>query len=150
MDIRTKLLTKAMDFGGTKHLGQLDDCGKDYFGSHCINVYGILMQVTNDENLLCAALLHDTIEDTDTRYEELVREFNKDIADLVMEVTHEGKKDSYGHYFPRLKTQRGIMLKFADRLSNISRMEAWDESRRQHYLKKSKFWKDGRIDGKND
>ena len=58
-----------------------------------------------------------------------------------MEVTHEGRKDEIGYYFPRLKTQRGIVLKFADRISNLSRMESWDDNRKNHYLRKSKFWK---------
>lgn len=58
-----------------------------------------------------------------------------------MEVTHEGQKDEYGYYFPRLKTKEGIMLKFADRLSNLSRMDNWNERRVAHYIKKSRFWK---------
>jgi ubiquinone/menaquinone biosynthesis C-methylase UbiE len=133
-------LLKAIAFAKEKHRGQLDDNGKDYFEEHCLQVYKILMTITKDENILCAGLLHDTLEDTKTTYNELVETFGNDIADLVMEVTHEGTKHK-GYYFPRLKTQRGIMLKFADRLSNLSRMEAWDDKRREHYLKKSKFWK---------
>jgi (p)ppGpp synthase/HD superfamily hydrolase len=60
-----------------------------------------------------------------------------------MEVTHEESNDNFGYYFPRLKTREGIMIKLADRLSNISRMDSWDIARREHYLKKTKFWKDG-------
>ena len=138
----TNLQQKAFVFAQVKHKGQKDDDGKDYFEAHCLIVYRILQDINASENLLCAALLHDTIEDTDTTYEELVKEFTKDIADLVMEVTHDGKKDEIGYYFPRLKSQRGIMLKFADRLSNISRMDSWVEERRQHYLQKSRFWQD--------
>jgi len=133
-------LLKAIAFAQEKHRGQLDDSGKDYFEEHCLQVYNILNTVTEDQNLLCAALLHDTYEDTDTTYEEVLQIFGRDIADLVNEVTQEGQKDSKGYYFPRLKTERGILLKFADRLSNLSRMEAWDDKRREHYLKKSKFW----------
>ena len=103
-------------------------------------VYKILMTITKDENILCAGLLHDTLEDTKTTYNELVETFGNDIADLVMEVTHEGTKHK-GYCFPRLKTQRGIILKFADRLSNISRMDCWSEERKKQYLNKSKFWK---------
>ena len=66
----------------------------------------------------------------------------KTIADLVMEVTHEGSKDKYGYYFPRLKTTRGIILKFADRLSNLTRMGAWDDDRIDQYIRRSKFWRD--------
>jgi len=134
-------LLKAIAFAQEKHRGQLDDSGKDYFEEHCLQVYNILNTVTEDQNLLCAALLHDTYEDTDTTYEEVLQIFGRDIADLVNEVTQEGQKDSKGYYFPRLKTERGILLKFADRLSNLSRMEAWDNKRREQYLRKSKFWK---------
>ena len=103
-----------------------------------------LQRVSNDPNLLAAAYLHDVVEDCGVTYEDLVREFNQDIADLVMEVTHEGDKTK-GYYFPRLHSKRGIMLKFADRLSNISRMDSWSESRQNQYLRKSKFWK-GALD----
>ena len=140
-----EIIQKAITFAREKHEGQKDDNGKDYFHNHCLEVYVILNAIEVDENLLCAGLLHDTIEDTDTTYEELVKEFNKDIADLVMEVTHEGKKDNIGFYFPRLKTERGIILKFADKISNLSRMECWDIARREHYLRKSKFWKSNPI-----
>lgn len=133
----------AKEFAQIKHTGQLDDSGKDYFSSHIEQVVSILEKVTQDEDILSAAYLHDTIEDTQTTYEELVAGFGKRVADLVMEVTHEGKKDAYGRYFPRLKSREGILIKFADRLSNLSRMEPWNEQRKQHYLKKSKFWKDG-------
>ena len=146
--MKKTLIDKAMDYAKRKHKGQKDDCGKDYFKAHVLEVYHLLRIVIEpvdkstdiDENLLCAGLLHDIIEDTDTTYYELRNAFSRDIADLVNEVTHEGDKES-GYYFPRLRTQRGIMIKFADRLSNISRMETWDAGRQQHYLKKSRFWK---------
>ena len=140
----TDLIHKAMSFAQDKHKDQLDDSGKSYFISHLLNVFSILSNVTEDENLLCAGLLHDTIENTETTYEELVSEFNTDIADLVMEVTHERVLDVKGNVkatlFPRLQSKRGITLKFADRLSNISRMEPWDKKRQEQYLKRSKFW----------
>lgn len=139
--MNSKLIMKAYNFALAKHKGQKDDNGESYFRAHCAQTFEILEVITKDENLLCAALLHDTLEDTNTTYAELVKEFNQDVADLVNEVTQEGQKDEFGYYFPRLKTQRGIMLKFADRLSNISRMQAWNEERKQQYLKRSKFWK---------
>lgn len=135
------LINKAFTFGRMKHQGQKDDSGKTYFDAHCCVVFRILAEVTNNIDVLCAGILHDTIEDTETTYEELCNEFNSKIADLVMEVTQEGTKDNYGYYFPRLKSKEGIMIKFADRLSNISRMDEWEYGRRKQYLKKSKFWK---------
>jgi len=114
---------KAYLFAYKKHGTMPDDCNKKYFNTHILQVVSILKQVTNDENIIAAAYLHDTIEDTHTTKEELLKEFGEDITRLVMEVTHEGKKDHKGYYLPRLKTERGIMLKYADRLSNLSRME---------------------------
>lgn len=137
-------VVKAYNFAAKAHEGQFDDDGKPYIG-HPEQVYGIIAEVASrDIPLQQAAMLHDVIEDTDVDYEELVDEFGEDVADLVMEVSHEGKKDNYGFYFPRLKTQRGIMLKFADRLSNISRMSSWNDGRKKQYLNKSKFWNDGK------
>ena len=135
------LIEKAAQYAAFVHGDQYRDDGKTPFIEHPRQVVKILMQVTTDENLIAAAWLHDTIEDTPTTYADLLEHFGHDIACLVNEVTHEGKPDSRGFYFPRLKTQRGIMLKFADRLSNISDMADWDDSRRAHYLRKSKFWK---------
>lgn len=134
------LTLKAYEFASIAHQGQVRDDGQDFI-VHPIQVAEILSQITDDENLIAAALLHDVIEDTFVTYDGVVDAFGKDIADLVNEVTHEGAPDSSGFYFPRLQTQRGIMLKFADRLSNISDMKTWDEKRKQHYLRKSKFWK---------
>ena len=128
-------------FASEKHKDQKDDIGKPYFDTHILQVVSILEKVTQDPYILAAGFLHDTIEDTNTTYDELVENFGKRVADLVMEVTHDGKKDEIGYYFPRLKSKDAILIKFADRLSNLSRMEAWDIARQEHYLKKSKFWK---------
>ena len=60
-------------------------------------------------------------------------QFGPEVADLVNEVTHEGTKDDWGYYFPRLKSKEGILIKLCDRASNISRMDSWSEKRQQHY-----------------
>ena len=141
---------EVYEFAKDAHKEQKDDDGKPYFDSHIMQVVHILKQVTTDEDIIKAAYLHDTIEDTNVNYEQLKNKFGQRVADLVNEVTHEGKKDTIGHWFPRLKTKEGILLKFSDRLSNLSRMDAWDEDRRQHYLKKSKFWSSAPKEDKDD
>lgn len=128
-------LDKALNYAKKMHAGQLDDSGNDYVKAHCLQVSDILSKVTEDFDLLCAAMLHDTLEDTAATYEDLEAEFGPKIAGLVREVTKiDGK-------FPNLKTKEGAMLKFADRLSNLSRMDCWDEERQARYLEKSSFWK---------
>ena len=128
-----------MFFAMQKHSGQFDDEGREYI-LHPSKVAAILQLLTDDENLIAAAFLHDTLEGTETTYAELVEVFNEDIADLVFEVT-KSKNKKGEKIFPNLKTQRGMIVKFADRLHNISRMESWDEKKKQKYLKSSQFWK---------
>ena len=141
MIVYTSRVDRALEFGRAKHGGSLDDEGMVYFEAHCFVVADLLSLVSDDEDLIIAGLLHDVLEDTDTIYDELVKVFGLRVAGLVLEVTHEGQKDHKGFYFPHLKTKDGIVLKFADRLSNLSRMGSWSKSRQLHYLGKSKFWK---------
>lgn len=140
-------ILKAMGFAMEKHAGQKDDAGQDFIIHPMQTAAMIGIVNSHDTNLVAAAWLHDTLEDTDTTYEELVKEFNKDVADLVNEVTHEGDKKT-GYYFPRLHTKRGVQLKYADRLSNLSRMSVWPEERQEDYLKVSRFWKTEKGGGK--
>jgi guanosine-3',5'-bis(diphosphate) 3'-pyrophosphohydrolase len=136
----SRLKDKALDYASKKHRGQLDDSGRPYFFAHVIQVYNIIQDITDDEATLCAGLLHDVIEDTDTSYEELVHEFTKEIADLVMEVTHEGN-DYRDYYFPRLKSRKAVMIQFADRLSNMTRMRDWPGDIQQQFLEGSVYWR---------
>ena len=73
----TVLSHKARDFAKEKHKGQVDDNGNNYYHAHLAQVVNILHNVTGDRFILSAAWLHDTIEDTDTTYEELEKEFGK-------------------------------------------------------------------------
>lgn len=135
---------KAYLFAERKHRGQRDDLGRDYFQSHILNVVSILKQCREvSKAMIVAAYLHDTLEDTKTTHDELQKTFGKTVADLVLELTHEGKPDTKGYFFPRLKSKEAIIIKFADRLSNLSRMGCWNEKKQEHYLGKSRFWKKG-------
>lgn len=124
----------AQDFARAAHVGQTDDDGNNHF-EHCQGVADILELVDPDDYKLTAAgFLHDTIEDSDTTYVDIDAQFGPDIADLVWEVT---KVDGG---FPNLHSRRGIMLKFADRLHNLSRMHPWDAKKQAWYMRKSRFW----------
>jgi len=138
-----KEIIKAINFAKEKHKGQRDEVNKDVFKTHLKVVGETLQNLTNDIDIICAGYLHDTLEDTKTTYNELRVYFGKKVADLVSECTDEGEKDSYGKYFPRLKTKDAILIKFIDRASNLQRMENWSEKRKDQYLRRSKFWKDG-------
>jgi (p)ppGpp synthase/HD superfamily hydrolase len=147
IDNTDMIVRQAIEFGIKAHAEQLDDAGNDYFMSHCWQVYEIVkILYPEDFELQAAALLHDTLEDTDITYEKLITTFGGDIADLILEVTHERKDDDTGWCFPHLHSIRGIVLKFADRASNLSRMEGvWDAKKIEKYIKKSKFWQSDDI-----
>jgi GTP pyrophosphokinase len=138
----SRIVDKALEYASDRHKGQRDDQGRPYFFAHVVQVYGILKDVSDDEEVLAAGILHDVLEDSDTTYEELVHEFNKPIADIVVELTHEESGED-GFYYPRLFSRKAVLVKFADRLSNLSRMGDWPGDRQQKYLEMSKFWPTG-------
>src|SRR5258706_8956269 len=109
------IIGKAKKYVMIKHLNQRDD-SNTFFIFHPMQVAEMLtILCPQDENLIAAGWLHDVIENCEVTYEELIEEFNKDIADLVMEVTKEKPHHKKKPTFPRLKTQRAKFLNFADR-----------------------------------
>lgn len=131
---------KAYLFARQAHKDQKDDEGKDFFEAHIIPVANIVKQVSVNKTVITAAYLHDTLEDTDCRYKDIVENFGEEIAMLVNELTHEWGGEKVGYLFPRLKTREAIMVKLADRLSNVSRMNSWSKERVSRYLKNTRFW----------
>lgn len=137
-------IIKAIEFAQRKHAGQVRKNGSDYFENHCMVVYRILKERTQDEATLCAGILHDTLEDTDTTYEELVEEFGEDVAEMVRLVTH--TKDNV---FPDLKfknheydklVHNAFMIKLADTFSNCTEMYSWSDEHKVKYLNKKIAW----------
>lgn len=127
-----------VDFIIEAHKNQIDDDGEPHW-KHCLQVAIILSIVTADTNIIRAGLLHDILEDTPHTWLELSKLTNERVADLVLEVS----KNRSG-YFSKLKSRSAILIKFADRLHNLSRMDSWIKERQQEYINKSKFWKDGK------
>jgi len=78
----TKLVEKAYNFAKKAHEGQKRTSGLDYI-NHPVEVVKILLELRPDVASVCAALLHDTIEETDYSIADIKREFGEEIADLV-------------------------------------------------------------------
>ena len=106
----------------------------------------------DEVDVLCAAILHDTIEDTNTTAAELDREFGSTIASIVMEVTDEKshskalrKKMQVAHA-PHLSRQAKL-VKLADKIANlrdiVARPPNWDLKRKQEYFDWAKQVVDG-------
>ena len=138
-DADVGLIRRAYHFSQFAHREQTRKSGDPFF-IHPARVASIITDLRLDTASVCAGLLHDVIEDTDTTYDELVHEFTKEIADLVMEVTHEGT-NYRDYYFPRLESRKGIMIQFADRLSNMARMRDWPGDVQQWFLDDSCYWR---------
>jgi (p)ppGpp synthase/HD superfamily hydrolase len=128
------ILKKALNFAIVAHRGQLYS-GKDFIVHPILTAQILELIVPEDKNLIAAGYLHDILEDTNIKLDILDEKFGDDISRLVYEVTKTGYNK-----FPNLKSRRAIILKFADRLSNLANIEIWDEAKQQVYLKKSKFW----------
>ncbi|MDO4963592.1 MAG: bifunctional (p)ppGpp synthetase/guanosine-3',5'-bis(diphosphate) 3'-pyrophosphohydrolase [bacterium] len=124
-----KMITSAYLFAFEKHFGQKRHTGDDYI-THPLNVAYILASINADYQTICAALLHDTIEDTDTTKEELADKFSVEIASLVDGVTKINRLNFNGDNEAILANHRKIIvgltedvrviiIKLADRLHNM-------------------------------
>src|SRR5262249_11951927 len=84
------LFARALDFAARKHAHQRrkGELAEPYV-NHLSDVARLLAEATNGEDatLVVAGLLHDTLEDTETTFDELGKEFGREVADLVAEVT---------------------------------------------------------------
>ena len=124
-----KLIRKAYDYAKSHHGDQLRKSGEPYL-IHPLHVAYILSELELDDETVCAALLHDVVEDTDATHEDIIREFGQSIADMVAGVTKLGKLrystieeeqvENYRKmYLAMGKDIRVILIKLADRLHNM-------------------------------
>ena len=82
----TKLIQKAYNYAVLKHGDQKRKSGEPYI-IHPTNVAYTIAELGLDEQTICAALLHDVVEDTDATYEDIEKEFGTEIAEMVDGVT---------------------------------------------------------------
>jgi len=124
-----KLVKKAYDFAKSYHGDQKRKSGESYL-IHPLNVAYILATLEMDDETICAALLHDVVEDTEATNEDLINEFGQSIADMVAGVTklgsiqyttaEETQVENYRKMFLAMgKDIRVILIKLADRLHNM-------------------------------
>jgi GTP pyrophosphokinase len=127
-------LTRAFDFACDRHADQLRRSG-DEFITHPVGVAQICAEMRLDTETLCAALLHDTVEDTSASLEEIRAEFGEEIAQLVDGVTKltgitfesrdERQAENYRKMMVAMATDvRVILIKLADRLHNMRTLGA--------------------------
>ena len=128
------LLREAWRVGAAAHAGQTRKSGEPYI-THPVAVAGVLAELGLDVETLIAAILHDTIEDTPLRREEIASQFGEDVAELVDGVTKLDKlkfrdrQEAAAESFRKMllamsRDLRVIMIKLADRLHNMRTLGA--------------------------
>ena len=121
-------LEAAYQLSSFKHAGQTRKSGAPYI-THPLAVAYILSELSAGPNTLIAALLHDTLEDTSTTYDDIKTQFGEEVAQLVDGVTKIGKisfnqeisqADNHQKMLLAMgKDIRVVLIKIADRLHNM-------------------------------
>lgn len=136
----TELIEKAYNFALRAHEGQKRNSGEPYF-IHVFETAKILAKLRVDVETIAAGLLHDVLEDTDTKEEELKKEFGENIVFLVNGVTklgtlkyrgHERHVESLRKFFVAMTNDlRVVIIKFADRLHNLRTLQHVRQDKQQ-------------------
>jgi len=142
-----KILLKALAFAAHKHKDQRRrDVDASPYINHPISLADILCNEAHiiDIETICGALLHDTIEDTQTTAEELEHIFGKAIRDIVMDVTDDKNLSKASRKQAQIDHAASIsdkakLVKLADKISNLRDVlnnapADWNLERRQEYF----------------
>jgi guanosine-3',5'-bis(diphosphate) 3'-pyrophosphohydrolase len=140
------LILHSLEFAAEKHRGQVrKDADATPYIQHPIALATLLWETgIHDAEVLAAAILHDTIEDTQTTHEELEKKFNRSVADLVAEVSDDKRMPKADRKQKQIddaphKSSRAALIKLADKISNLrdiarSPPPDWSIERRRQYF----------------
>lgn len=131
--VESETLRRAYDFAALAHEGQTRKSGEPYIG-HPVEVMAIVGEMKLDLESLMAALLHDTVEDTDATFEEIGAEFGDTTQHLVEGLTKlsklkfKSKEEAQAENIRKLIIAMGqdirvVLIKLADRLHNIRTLD---------------------------
>ncbi|HWK16019.1 MAG TPA: bifunctional (p)ppGpp synthetase/guanosine-3',5'-bis(diphosphate) 3'-pyrophosphohydrolase [Solirubrobacteraceae bacterium] len=134
VEVDRQRVEDAFVYACVKHADQLRRSGEDFI-NHPVGVAKICAGMRLDTETLCAALLHDTVEDTTASLEDVSSEFGEEIASLVDGVTKltgltfqsrdEAQAENYRKMMVAMATDiRVILIKLADRLHNMRTIAA--------------------------
>lgn len=143
----TSMVIKAMAFAAEKHRNQRrKDADASPYINHPIALAHTLVNEGGIENplVLCAAVLHDTIEDTETTADELKGCFGEKITSIVLEVTDDtslpkhARKQLQIEHAPHISPEAKL-VKLADKICNLrdiisSPPAGWTEARKREYF----------------
>jgi GTP pyrophosphokinase len=136
-----ELLRRAYDFAAEQHKTQTRLSGEPFL-SHPVEVAHLLADMKLDVTSLCAALLHDVVEDTKIPLDQISKEFGQDVGRLVEGTTKFSRLDLLAPEARQAENVRKmllamvhdvrvVMVKLADRLHNMRTLEFLDSERQQ-------------------
>src|SRR3989344_9132901 len=136
-----ELIKKAYELSRKLHKGQKRKSGEDFL-CHPFEAACIIAELKMDDDAICAALLHDVLEDTQYNYDSLKNDFGKEIADIVNGVSKIKALKAKGreHYnaenikkmlLATTKDIRVIIVKLADKLHNMRTLRHLEEGKRK-------------------
>ncbi len=139
-DVDLSKIISAYEFAEKAHGNQKRSSGEPYI-IHPLSVAGILVEILTDTDTICAALLHDVVEDTPYTLDDLRRNFGRDVAMLVDGVTkmekmpyydkdEQSEKNAYKVLVATVEDPRVIIIKIADRLHNVRTLQYLPENKR--------------------
>ena len=135
------IIKKAYEYAKIMHANQIRESGEPYI-IHPLNVAYILAEMHADNDTICAALLHDILEDTKATKEEIASIFSENIANLVDGVTKMNLENFSTKKEQNLANNRKIIMsitkdiriiiiKLADRLHNLRTLEFKNEKKQK-------------------
>jgi GTP pyrophosphokinase len=143
----TELLRRAFEFAAEQHRGQLRQSGEPYL-THPLEVAHLLADMRLDVTALCAALLHDVVEDTKIPIEQIRERFGEDVSRLVAGVTKISRLDLRAPEARQAENVRKVLLamvddvrvvlvKLADRLHNMRTLEFLPPEKQQRIARET-------------
>lgn len=146
-NVDKNFINKAYNFAMNAHKKQKRESGEPYI-IHPEEVACILAEMGMDQNTIAAGLLHDVIEDTEYTHEDLTREFNGEVANLVEGVTKLGKisyktkEEQQADNVRKMllamaKDIRVILIKLSDRLHNMRTLKYMSASKQKEKAKET-------------
>ncbi|MBQ6487376.1 bifunctional (p)ppGpp synthetase/guanosine-3',5'-bis(diphosphate) 3'-pyrophosphohydrolase [Candidatus Saccharibacteria bacterium] len=150
-----KLLDKAIVYATEKHSGDFRKGTSVPYIVHPLEAVAIVASITDDDDILAAAALHDVVEDTGTPLEEIRKEFNDHIADLVASESEDKREDQPAEDTWKIRKEETItflktasyeskLIAIGDKLSNIRAIA------REYEVLGKKLWEKFRIKDKSE
>lgn len=136
---------EALNFARDAHAEQKRKYTEEPYIEHPKRVAELVRTVEHTSEMICAAYLHDVVEDTPVSIEEIESRFGKEVADLVEELTDEYMKEKYPHLNRKKRKEREVArqaemsvqaktIKLADVIDNTRDIVVNDEDFARKYI----------------